>query len=227
MKSTNQILDTIKRNSDKAVQLETIVKNTPYSKHTEAEIVKAANDAQILRIANKFLHDNARITFYENVMPVVLESFQSYSGKAYGEKTKAKINDEIKARANCHVYIEQTNYSCYIHIVPLNKDGYTDYTWNYKDFEVSTHWSGGKNTPILIDNKINPDALNLENWYLTDCGEYAENATKSARELLKKFEATKKAWNELVKACEDFNKFCPSKIEHRDYYHYKNYLSVN
>jgi hypothetical protein len=226
MKTANQILDTIKRNTEKAKQLEAIVKETPYSKRTEPEIVKAANDEQILRIANKFLYDNARLALYADVMPIVLDVFRAYSGKAYGEKTKAKINDEIKARANCHVYIEQTSYSCYINVVPLNKDGYSDYTWNYKDFNVSARWTEGKNTPILIDNKINPDALNLDNWYLTDCGEYTENATKAARDLMKKFEAVNKAWDSLVSTCGEFNKICPSGVDRCDYYNFKNYLSI-
>ncbi len=227
MKTVNQIMNEIKKNTNKANALDQFVKEAPWSKRTEPDIVKAANDSQVLRIANKYLYDNARLALYAEVMPTVIDVFRAYAGKPYGEKTKAKINDEIKARTNCHVYIEQTDYSCYIKIVPLNKDGYSDYRWNYKDFNVSARWIGGKNIPILIDNKINSDALDLDNWYLTDCGEYTENATKAARDLLKKFEAVKKAWDSLVGTCGEFNKICPSGIDHCDYYNFRNYLSIH
>ena len=51
----------------------------------------------------KLMQNNARISLFNEVMPIVLEVLQKYNGKPHGEKTSQKIRDEIKEKTNCFV----------------------------------------------------------------------------------------------------------------------------
>lgn len=227
MKNSNDILKAIKANSAKIEELNSFIKSAKYSQRTEPEIIKAAEQAEMLKLENAFMYDNARRAYYAEKMPVVLEVFRKYAGKAYGPKTKDRINEEVKSRANCAVYIEQSAYHCYINLVPLNEYGYSGTMYKYNDFQISGRWENGKCTMILNENnRINADALKADNWYLTNCGEYIENTTEAAQLLRERFNQTKKAMQELETACKAFNEVCPSRIEHTSANNFHNYLRM-
>ena len=71
-----------------------------------AEALAAAEQkSRDLRISLKLVENNYRVATFHEVLPVVLEILAKYKGKPYGEKTRAKIYDEIKAATGAGVYI--------------------------------------------------------------------------------------------------------------------------
>ena len=59
----------------------------------------------------KLMQNNARISLFNEVMPIVLEVLEKYNGKAHGEKTEKKIREEIKEKGVASPRIISTNAS--------------------------------------------------------------------------------------------------------------------
>ena len=66
--------------------------------------------------------------------------------------TKEKINNAVKARANCAFYISDGDFN----IIPLNEKMFSGYgVWGYDDFRVYTKYeNNGERPRVLEDNKI-------------------------------------------------------------------------
>lgn len=66
--------------------------------------------AEALRAARKKILDhNARIALLVEYFPIIIEVLNKYAGKRVGEKTEAKIRDEISEKTGVSVYFEN-NY---------------------------------------------------------------------------------------------------------------------
>lgn len=226
MEKSNDILEMIRNNRAKIEALKNSIAAVKYSKRTDPEIVEAAEQAEALKIENAILYDNARRAYFAEVFPVVLEVFEKYAGKAYGPKTKDKINAEIKSRAHCAVYIDQNNYHSIINLIPLNAEGYSGTMYKYNSFEVYARYDFG--TPVLTeDNKINLAALNIDNWRLSDCAEYMPDPAFSAGLIMKHFKQVKNACAAVQAACKEFNNNIPSSIDRLYEGNVANYIKFN
>ena len=105
----------------------------------------------------KLMQNNARISLFNEVMPIVLEVLQKYNGKAHGEKTSQKIREEIKEKTDCFVYV----YADSFRIVPCGTVG------NTYNVECGTKYENGNKKKVLIDNKINLVSMeDLEVYYI-------------------------------------------------------------
>lgn len=70
----------------------------------------AEYQAKALRAARKKVLDhNARIALLLEYFPIIIDVLNKYSGKRVGEKTEAKIRDEINEKTGISVYFEN-NY---------------------------------------------------------------------------------------------------------------------
>ena len=213
MNTMNQIMEQMKQNTKRIDELTEIVQNTPYSKRTEPEIVKAADEAEVLKVENKILHDNARRAYVAEVFPVALEIVNKYKGKPYGPKTKEKMQDELKARCNASFYLSQSEYDAgSIHLIPLNSQGYSGQSgFLYDDFDLfHENLTGNK---LFTDNKINEQIA--ENFTLSHCGQYVENVHQRAEEIIAKWRTAKATYAALEKQLSEFNGIVPSQIKHR------------
>ena len=167
------------------------------------EITAADRKEKDLELTMLFQKNNAKIAAFNEFLPVVLEVWNKYSNKPYGEKTKQKIYTEIKERCNCSFYVHNS-----FNITPLTEQGRnTDY-----NFTCGTKYENGNNKPLLVDNKIQAlDFADFELYYInrnyvTDIPETIENIRKLEAEAIAKQE-------ELKKICERFNTLAVDGIE--------------
>lgn len=184
---------------------------------------RAAYELQPLEIELKIRHDNIRRMIYNATLPAILDTLKKWNGKPYGEKTKQKISDEMKARFNCALYLSN-QYGGKIDIVPLNGEGYTNYNFKYSDFDIYTRYNKDGNQPhILNDNKINGTLTN-DDVYLSDCPEIVPDPSARAAEILAAFTELKRNQDQFEREITKFNNLLPSGIERRHISGFRNYL---
>lgn len=166
----------------------------------EAEYIKTCEAEYVEKIAAAYIRDNIKIALYYEVAAVVKAVLTKYNGKPYGEKTKEKIREEIKAATGCGVWFTKNE----VNIHELNKEGYTSPAC----FEVRV--TTPYNNPIFTDeNKINAGALDEVHIYQT----YTENPRKAARELIKKHRAAYTAAEKLNTLLSDLYHAAPTGIQ--------------
>lgn len=148
-----------------------------------------------LTLTLHIMQNNAKIAIFNEIAPVVVEVLNKYEKKAYGEKTKQKITDEISERTHFCCYIHSNYASQTVNIIPTDF-----YNCNYN---ISI---GGRNgTEIfLLDNKIQKIALEeLRLWYTEE--EYIEHIQERILDLKVAYAQVLHAREELENACEKFN----------------------
>ena len=188
-----------------------------------AEINAAAAELQIIEIMMKVEHDNMRRAIYNYAMPIALDIMRKYSGKPYGEKTRQKISDEMKARTGCALYFSSSGYGGEIHITPLNAEGYNNMAFRYNDFEIYGKYIDGSKRSPLTGNLINGD-LTPDDIYLNDCAEHVDDPHARAIEIMHTFDALKRDVKKIQDAISAFNRILPSGIDRRDIPTIRNYL---
>lgn len=160
----------------------------------------AFNDAVI---AEKLLINNAKIALFTEIMPIVLEVFNKYTGKPYGVKTEEKIREEIKQITGYIAYISES-YSQYEYVL-------TDLKTNLS-IECGTKYINGEQKPLLIDNKI--QAINIEEielFYINNI--YFNNINSTIAELKRIYAKAYEKQQELEKICSQFNALAVDGIE--------------
>ncbi len=176
-------------------------------KAAENDMIKASAEKKDLQITIKILKNNAKIALFNEVLPVALEILAKYSGKPYGEKTRQKISDEVKAATNCRFYIGSRYGSDSFEVYPV--DGFGN------DYNIScgTDYTDGSKKPLLIDNKIQLvtfDEIGLyyiAREYVADIPQRVEAIKAAHAEAVAKQE-------ELKAACSRFNALAVGDINH-------------
>lgn len=210
----NEILNKIEENkkfiSDYTEKLKQLTKGGHFIEEHH-EVADMGNEANIRKIENKILYDNARIALYEEVMPKALEVWNKYVGKPYGKKTAEKIRNEIKDATGCWFYCTDKEYGC---------DEFsfcTDYRTHPNIGYSFTATNDFKICPInyeqkfLDNNKI--QHVDLEDVELSYCNAYIENTHDESEELYKEIEECKKAFDALEQRVHKLNYRLPSKCE--------------
>lgn len=191
---------TYKERIKKRKEIEFQKMNDEYLKVVE----KWANMEIDYKVKIAILKSNAKIALMNDVIDVVIDSFNKFVGKPYGEKTKDKISNSIKEKVNCGAYI----YNNTIHVYLMN---YVDREY---DFEIGMKDYSNK---FLIDNKIqgiNKDDLILcysNNTYIED----VETEVKTIRDMQAKIIEKEQ---EIKKMCGEYNKHTVNGI---------NYITIN
>lgn len=147
-----------------------------------------SNDIYSLKIQNRLLMHNIKTAFICDTLPVVVDVLNKYAGKPYGEKTKQRINDEIKTACGCYIYFD--NY--YLNVCVSGCVGHSN-----NDYKVTIKYDKDANndTNFLIGNKIQPLSMDILNIYGSHAGiienvsEYANNIINLRREIFKKADA--------------------------------------
>lgn len=163
-----------------------------------------------LRIAFHLMQNNARVALYHECMPALLAILEKYKGKPYGEKTRAKIANEMEAATGARVYIG-TKYSREeITIYPASGIGRHG---NYQIecgpvFDSKT----GDYKRLLIDNKI--QALSVSDfslWYIKR--EFVEDIPAAIEAMKAAHARAVQLKRELDAACKEFNTYAVQGIE--------------
>jgi hypothetical protein len=171
-------------------------------KENDATIIKAEQKILDLKITIKLLKNNARVALFNELKPVIAESFNKYTGKPYGEKTRDKISDEIKTRTGCR---------CYIYAEYLNSQRIEIYTGN-NDYNITIGYPGNSDLKFLDDNKIQeikPDQLQI--YYIKR--NYFDDIPATIKEMKKAYKKAVEQQKILELYCNEFNFFAVDGIE--------------
>lgn len=158
----------------------------------------------VYKIENKILKDNARRMLFAEVIEKILDIWNSYKGKPYGDKTKEKIRKQIKEATGCWAYFHGNELSL---SVAHDVDNALSMYFGYRDGDIYTR--GG-----FIDDNNKIREVAVEDVTLNYCHEYEHNPHELAERI---YEQKKVLEAELVayqQKLSDFNKMLPSTCEH-------------
>lgn len=171
-------------------------------KKYEAEIKHNEN----IKLKIEILKDNAAQAFFNEIISPVCDIWNKYEGKPHGEKTAAKIRDELKAATGFYISINNQYDDARIFIsAPYGTRAAFD------RLEFVPIWNGQKQ-PALSDNKI--VKITAENFRVYCCGEYVENVNAHIKALRKAHAAAIAAEKSLQEATEKYNKLTRGRIQH-------------
>ena len=169
----------------------------------DQEIATLQTTLNDIIIAEKLLRNNAKIALFTEIMPIVLEVFNKYSGKPYGEKTEEKIREEIKQITGCIAYISKS-YSQYKYVL-------TDLKTNLS-IECGTKYINGEQKPLLINNKIQTISIEeIELFYINNL--YFNDINSTIADLKRIYALAYEKQQELEKICTQFNALAVDGIE--------------
>lgn len=174
--------------------------------HEEAEknaeqIKSISEEIYILKIIGAILQENRRAAIINEALPIIAAACEPYNGKAYGEKTREKIRDQVRA-AGFTFYFDGYGTRDRLEVAALNANGCcygSDYCTIYTNYE----------TPFVDSfNKLQFDASTLRNRY-----KYAENPRKAAKAIIKAHETFRKATAKAYAAQSAINELLPESID--------------
>lgn len=213
LKEVNKTHKTIKEVDEKINELQNTYLNImdlkerhEQRKNVENDIVILEEKKKDLQITVKILNSNAKIAFFNETMPTVLEVLAKYKGKPYGPKTEKKIKDEIKEKTNCSFYISTRYSSQEYHIIPL------EFNNNNYNIECGSKCIDGKQKKLLDENKIQVlkfDDLTL--FYTSK--EYIDNIPKRIKELKRLYKKAYEKQQELGSICSEYNNLTVGNIK--------------
>ena len=175
-------------------------------KAVEKDMCKLNEEIKDLTISIKILNSNAKLSLYNEALPVVLEVLAKYKNKPYGPKTEEKIRDEIKEKINCSFYISDRYNSQEYHIIPL------EYSCNTYNIECGPKYMDGKQKKLLDENKIQVLEFNDLTIYYSS-KEYIDNIPKRIKELKRLYKKAYEKQQELDVLCSEYNSLAVGNIK--------------
>ena len=174
-------------------------------KAVEKEMCKLNEEIKDLTISIKVLNSNAKLSLYNEALPVVLEVLSKYKNKPYGPKTEEKIRDEIKEKINCSFYISDRYNSQEYHIIPLEYSGNT--------YNIECGPKDGKQKKLLDGNKIQVLEFNDLTIYYSS-KEYIDDIPKRIKELKRLYKKAYEKQQELDAICSEYNSLVVGNIKY-------------
>lgn len=137
------------------------------------------------------LKNNYRIALFDETIPAVIDVLTKYNGRQYGEKTRAKIRDEIKAAIGINFYINCRSWCDEIII----SDEYLRYN---SQLEIYTR----TDEHILINNRINAPTADV---LTMNYNVFIDDPAERVQELKKAYSAACDIQRALENACKEYN----------------------
>lgn len=176
-------------------------------KAVESEMNKNSEHKKDLELTREILKNNAKIALFNEVLPIALDILKKYRGKPYGEKTREKIAEEVKAATNCRFYISSRYSSHSFEVYPANAFG------NNYNLSCGTEYTDGNKKPILIDNKIQLVTFDeIALYYISR--DYVEDIPHRVEELKQLYKEAVAKQKELETICSCFNTLAVGDIPH-------------
>lgn len=219
MKKYTEIMAILKEQGAEVRAMEERLRGIRFERGRDEEYAELAASMERLTIERKIWHDNARRAAAAEFLPVALDILEKYEGKPYGEKTRQKISDEVKAATGFRFYIS-TRYA-YTHELILSPDSYE---FKYDDFCIIGEYNEQERerARFLVDNKI--QRINRIGLRLCDCAEYVDDAEAHAQKIMDEFAKLKVQYEAMESACKQFNELLPSGMERKSTRDFRNYL---
>jgi hypothetical protein len=159
-----------------------------------------------IKLKIEILKNNAQQALFNEIITPICDIWNKYEGKPHGEKTAAKIREELKAATGFYVSIGNKYDDARIFITPPYG---TPAPFN--NLEFYPIWNGEKQ-PALIENKI--VKLAADNMKVYCCGEYVENVNAHIKALRKAHAEAMQAEKAMQEAVEKYNKLTRGNIAH-------------
>ena len=200
MENLKTICDKIIENNKRLHELNERTWNANYSE--KKNIYK---EIDRLDSVNKVLKNNAVYVLFKEKFPIMLKIMEKYKNKPMGEKTKEKLQAEVKEATGCNIWIkcraicihvlnEEGNYNC---IVP-EVNAFTD-----------TH-----DKSILKNNRLQVYALEE---YVVNAKEYIEDIDGYLRKISDLKEKAKAIQAELETVCSKYNSLAVGGVEYLNF----------
>lgn len=216
-KENEKLYDKIKATEAKIEELQLMderraaAANKDYTKHeelikafkeNETRIKELCDGLYIDKVTRAYLKDNEKVALYNDCKEAIKEVLTKYDGKPYGEKTKEKIREELKAKTGCYIWIAAREINITYH--GENPNGYYI---KLCEVRATTNY----NNPVITEeNKINVAAL--ENIHIYE--KYTENPKKAARDLIKKHNKLYEEIKRVESLINDYNHAAPAAVPH-------------
>lgn len=215
MKQIETTFDMIDKSKENEKRLEAewmketdLMKRHETRKGLESEWSKAEETTRDLYLTVRLLQNNARVALFHDVMPVLLEVLAKYKGKPYGEKTRAKIAQDVEERTGARAYIGTKYNQDEISIFPTRGFGNAYSITAGPKYNAETK----EYNRILIDNKIQILPLECFSiWYIKS--EYIEDIPAAVAEIKELYKKAVEIQKELSAICSAFNKYAVEGIE--------------
>lgn len=173
-------------------------------KEKDLKLAELSEKVQREKIKIKLLQNNAKITLFEEVMPIALEVLSKYKNKPYGEKTRQKISDAVKEKTNCAFYIYSKWSGHEYSIIPMN-------CGNEYNIEVFTKYENGESKALLLDNKI--QIVEIPDLYVCYNRAFYEDIEETIDEIIRLHAEAKKKKEEFEAVCSQYNHLIPIGME--------------
>ncbi len=167
---------------------------------------KEVEHNETIKLKIEILKNNAQQALFNEIINPICNIWNKYEGKPHGEKTAAKIREELKAATGFYVSIGNKYDDARIFISPPYG---TPAPFNSLEFYPI--WNGEKQ-PALIDNKI--IKLSADNMKVYCCGEYVENVNSHIKALKKAHADAMQAEKAMQEAIEKYNNLTRGNIAH-------------
>ena len=205
-KTVQELIKAFDENTEKMKEAKLKIE-TCSLKNTE-ELIRNSDIYSRAEINAAILTDKLKQAIYDRILPVVIEVVNKYAGKRIGEKTYAKLKDELKARTDCGIYYEESYDKKDIHFtaIPLSDKGYND--WRFPDIKFSYYAPKGEYA--ILGNVLSP--MNREGFIFrgNGVGDHTIDDILTARENIKN------AASLLNEAISYYNGMKPSKYKYVD-----------
>lgn len=179
------------------------------SARIDDELMQAISEKEkalhTLQIEHELMRHNAKIALFHDVMPVAVEVWQKYAGKAYGPKTENKIMDEIQQKTGARVCVATRYEQEEITIFPDGLRGYNITCGLCMTSDKKGHLR------LLVDNKITPQPLEAFSiWY--EKTTYFDDIPAAVEQMKKLYADVVEKKRELEHACSLFNAYAVDGI---------------
>lgn len=159
------------------------------------------NEIYLLKVVSCVLSDNYRASVVNKALPIIRDACSQFEGKPYGEKTKQKIRDAVRAQGYTFFfdgYLTRDRLA----LARIDERGcvngvdfidiYAKHDTPFVDKENKLHFPAELKNPVT----------------------YSDNPRKKAKEIIKAFELFKKQAEQAEKAQNALNLLLPRCIDH-------------
>lgn len=163
----------------------------------------AAEKLPALQLAAAIWRDNTRRALLEELKPAAASILAKYNGKPYGEKTRAKIAEEMKAATGYRVYISDNGSRAEMGFYQS-----TGYTWKAEELELSYYHGTGEKPALLENNRINAAAADELRAY--NLREYIEDPAAHVEKIMEAYREADAAAKAYTDAANKYNALIPT-----------------
>ncbi len=163
----------------------------------------AAEKLPALQLAAAIWRDNARRALLEELKPAAAAILAKYNGKPYGEKTRAKIAEEMKDTTGYRVYISDNGSRAEMGFYQA-----TGYTWKAEELELSYYHGTGEKPALLENNRIN--AASVDELRAYNLREYIEDPAAHIEKIMEAYKEAQETANAYKAAAAKYNALIPT-----------------